>query len=110
MQQVFGYTQEDLKYLIEPMSKSSKDPVGSMGNDSPISILSKKPQNLYTYLSKCLLKFLILLRCDKEKLVTQISLPVGRRFNLLEENENQSSILFLEKPIIDNHTISSIKI
>ena len=45
----------------------------------------------------------------REKLVTQISLPVGRRFNLLEENENQSSILFLEKPIIDNHTISSIK-
>ena len=110
MQQVFGYTQEDLKYLIEPMSKSSKDPVGSMGNDSPISILSKKPQNLYTYFKQMFAQVSNPpLDAIREKLVTQISLPVGRRFNLLEENENQSSILFLEKPIIDNHTISSIK-
>ena len=110
MQQVFGYTQEDLKYLIEPMSKSSKDPVGSMGNDSPISILSKKPQNLYTYFKQMFAQVSNPpLDAIREKLVTQISLPVGRRFNLLEENENQSSILFLEKPIIDNNTISSIK-
>ena len=110
LQQVFGYTQEDLKYLIEPMSKSSKDPVGSMGNDSPISILSKKPQNLYTYFKQMFAQVSNPpLDAIREKLVTQISLPVGRRFNLLEENENQSSILFLQKPIIDNHTISSIK-
>ena len=110
LQQVFGYTQEDLKYLIEPMSKSSKDPVGSMGNDSPISILSKKPQNLYTYFKQMFAQVSNPpLDAIREKLVTQISLPVGRRFNLLEENENQSSILFLQKPIIDNHAISSIK-
>ena len=92
------------------MSKSSKDPVGSMGNDSPISILSKKPQNLYTYFKQMFAQVSNPpLDAIREKLVTQISLPVGKRFNLLEENENQSSILFIEKPIIDNHTISSIK-
>ena len=110
MQQVFGYTQEDLKYLIEPMSKSSKDPVGSMGNDSPISILSKKPQNLFTYFKQMFAQVSNPpLDAIREKLVTQISLPVGKRYNLFEESERQSSILFLEKPIIDNQTIASIK-
>ena len=41
--------------------------------------------------------------------MTQISLPVGKRYNLFEESERQSSVLFLEKPIIDNQTIASIK-
>ena len=110
MQQVFGYTQEDLKYLIEPMSKSSKDPVGSMGNDSPISILSKKPQNLFTYFKQMFAQVSNPpLDAIREKLVTQISLPVGKRYNLFEESERQSSVLFLEKPIIDNQTIASIK-
>jgi len=110
MQQVFGYTQEDLKYLIEPMSKSSKDPVGSMGNDAPISVLSKKPQNLFTYFKQMFAQVSNPpLDALREKLVTQISLPLGRRYNLLEENEKQSSILFLDKPILSNDLMSSIK-
>ncbi len=110
LQQVFGYTQEDLKYLIEPMSKSSKDPVGSMGNDAPISILSKKPQNLFTYFKQMFAQVSNPpLDAIREKLVTQISLPVGRRYNLLEESEKQSSVLFLEKPILNNESMASIK-
>ena len=110
LQQVFGYTQEDLKYLIEPMSKSSKDPVGSMGNDVPISLLSKKPQNLFTYFKQMFAQVSNPpLDAIREKLVTQISLPVGRRYNLLEENEKQSSILFLEKPILTSEMMHSVK-
>ena len=110
LQQAFGYSQEDLKYLIEPMSKSSKDPVGSMGNDAPISILSKKPQNLFTYFKQMFAQVSNPpLDAIREKLVTQISLPVGRRYNLLEENEKQSSVLFLDKPILTNELMSSIK-
>jgi len=110
LQQVFGYTQEDLKYLIEPMSKSSKDPVGSMGNDVPISLLSKKPQNLFTYFKQMFAQVSNPpLDAIREKLVTQISLPVGKRYNVLDENEKQSSILFLEKPILTNELMHSIK-
>src|SRR5262249_15638453 len=48
-QQAFGYTQEDLRILMEPMATTGQEAVGSMGNDTPISALSDKPKLLYTY-------------------------------------------------------------
>jgi glutamate synthase (NADPH/NADH) large chain len=48
-QQAFGYTQEDLKFFLEPMAKGGDDPVGSMGCDTPIAVLSRKPKLLYNY-------------------------------------------------------------
>ena len=48
-QQAFGYTQEDLKLLMQPMAVTGQEAVGSMGSDTPISALSDKPKLLYTY-------------------------------------------------------------
>ena len=48
-QQAFGYTQEDLKFLMTPMATTGEEAVGSMGNDTPISALSDKPKPLFTY-------------------------------------------------------------
>jgi glutamate synthase (NADPH/NADH) large chain len=48
-QQAFGYSQEDLQILLEPMATTGQEAVGSMGNDTPISALSDKPKLLYTY-------------------------------------------------------------
>lgn len=48
-QQAFGYTQEDIKFIISPMVKSSEEAVGSMGNDTPLSVLSDQAKQLYTY-------------------------------------------------------------
>ena len=48
-QQAFGYTQEDLKFFLEPMAQVADDPLGSMGHDTPIAVLSKKPKMLYEY-------------------------------------------------------------
>ena len=48
-QQIFGYTQEDLKFLMTPMATTGEEAVGSMGNDTPISALSDKPKPLFTY-------------------------------------------------------------
>ena len=48
-QQAFGYTQEDLKFLMTPMATTGEEAVGSMGNDTPISALSDKPKSLFTY-------------------------------------------------------------
>jgi glutamate synthase (NADPH/NADH) large chain len=48
-QQAFGYTQEDIQFFLEPMSKEADDPVGSMGTDTPIAVLSRKPKLLYNY-------------------------------------------------------------
>ena len=48
-QQAFGYTQEDLQFFLEPMARSGDDPVGSMGADTPLAVLSNKPKLLYNY-------------------------------------------------------------
>ena len=48
-QQAFGYTQEDLQFFLEPMARAGDDPVGSMGTDTPLAVLSKKPKLLYNY-------------------------------------------------------------
>ena len=109
-QQVFGYSQEDLKILIEPMMLSSKDPVGSMGNDTPIAALSKRPQNLFAYFKQMFAQVSNPpLDAIREKLVTQISLPAGQRYNLLEENEGQSRVLFIDNPLLTNERLSAIK-
>src|SRR6185312_11651017 len=46
-QQAFGYTQEDLQFFLEPMAKAGDDPIGSMGSDTPIAVLSRRPKLLY---------------------------------------------------------------
>jgi glutamate synthase (NADPH/NADH) large chain len=48
-QQAFGYTQEDLQFFLEPMAAQGDDPIGSMGADTPIAVLSRKPKLLYNY-------------------------------------------------------------
>ena len=48
-QQAFGYTQEDIKFFLEPMARDGDDPVGSMGTDTPLAVLSNKPKLLYNY-------------------------------------------------------------
>ena len=48
-QQAFGYTQEDLQFFLEPMARSGDDPIGSMGTDTPIAVLSQRPKLLYDY-------------------------------------------------------------
>ena len=109
-QQVFGYTQEDLNILIDPMTKSNKDPVGSMGSDTPISILSKRPQNMFSYFKQMFAQVSNPpLDAIREKLVTQISVPAGKRFNLLEESEKQSSILFIDNPLLTNEKMAALK-
>ena len=48
-QQAFGYTQEDVQFFLEPMAKDADDPIGSMGTDTPIAVLSNKPKLLFNY-------------------------------------------------------------
>ncbi|MFX6743186.1 glutamate synthase central domain-containing protein, partial [Acinetobacter baumannii] len=49
LQQVFGYTQEDVKFLMAPMASGGEEAIGSMGNDSPLAVMSNKNKPLYNY-------------------------------------------------------------
>ena len=53
LQRAFGYTKEDISHFIEPIIKSGMEPIGSMGTDTPISLLSSKPKLLFSYFKQC---------------------------------------------------------
>ena len=106
----FGYSQEDIKWLIEPMAKEGIQPLGSMGNDAPLAVLSDRPQNLFGYFKQ---KFAQVsnppLDPIREKLVTQMAVPIGRRPNFFTESPEHANLLWLHNPVLLNEEIAQIK-
>ncbi len=109
-QMVFGYSQEDLKWLIGPMAVQGMQPNGSMGNDTPLAVLSDRPQALFSYFKQ---KFAQVsnppLDPIREKQVTQMSVPVGRRPNLFDESEDHARLLRIDHPLLFNDDLARIK-
>ncbi len=109
-QMVFGYSQEDLKWLIGPMAIQGAQPNGSMGNDAPLAVLSDRPQALFSYFKQ---KFAQVsnppLDPIREKQVTQMSVPVGRRPNLFDESEEHARLLRIDHPLLFNEDLARIK-
>ncbi len=110
-QAAFGYTEEDLKILLEPMmKKSASQPVGSMGNDAPLAVLSDRPQPLFHYFKQLFAQVSNPpLDAIREKLVTQMAVPIGRRQNLLAETQEHCNILRIDHPIMRNAELARIK-
>lgn len=107
---VFGYTEEDLSVLIQPMAQSGKEPIGSMGNDSPIAILSEKPQLIYNYFKQLFAQVTNPpLDGIREKLITDISLTLGSDTNIFKINEDQCRKLKIQNPVISKHDLDKIK-
>ncbi|MGB1247159.1 MAG: glutamate synthase central domain-containing protein, partial [Flavobacteriaceae bacterium] len=76
---LFGYTQEDIHSIIKPMAQNSKEPIGSMGNDTPLAVLSEKPQLLYDYFKQLFAQVTNPpLDGIREELITDMSLTLGR--------------------------------
>ncbi|MCW9032741.1 MAG: glutamate synthase large subunit [Alphaproteobacteria bacterium] len=110
-QQAFGYTQEDIKYFLEPMSLSGMDPVGSMGHDAPLAVLSNKSRLLYDYFKQ---NFAQVTNPPidpiREELVMSLVSHVGPRPNLLGINEaGQNMRLEVRQPILTNADIEKIR-
>ena len=83
-QQAFGYTQEDLSFFLEPAATKGEDPIGSMGRDTPISVLSDRPKLLYTYFKQCFAQVTNPpIDAIREELVTSLVTLIGPRPNLL---------------------------
>ncbi|TXD85458.1 glutamate synthase large subunit [Subsaximicrobium wynnwilliamsii] len=109
-QVVFGYTEEDLSVLIKPMAQNAKEPIGSMGNDVPIAVLSEKPQLIYNYFKQLFAQVTNPpLDGIREKLITDISLTLGMDANLFQINENQCRKLKIQNPVISKHDLDKIK-
>lgn len=109
-QVVFGYTEEDLSVIIKPMARLGKEPIGSMGNDAPIAILSDKPQLLYNYFKQLFAQVTNPpLDGIREQLITDISLTLGKDTNIFKINEDQCRKLKIQNPVISKHDLDKIK-
>ena len=110
-QQAFAYTQEDLKFLIAPMAEHGEEPTGSMGNDSPLAVLSSKNKTLYHYF-KQLFAQVTNPPIDpiREELVTSLVSFIGPKPNLLGiEERNPPLRLEVSQPVLDFFEMEKIR-
>jgi glutamate synthase (NADPH) large chain len=110
-QQMFGYTQEDLKFLMTPMATIGEEAVGSMGNDTPISALSDRPKSLFTYFKQ---NFAQVTNPPidpiREELVMSLVSIIGPRPNLFDlEGTSKSKRLEVRQPILANEDLEKIR-
>ena len=107
---IFGYTQEDLKTIITPMSINGKEAIGSMGVDTPLAVLSNRPQLLYNYFKQLFAQVTNPpLDGIREEIVTDTSLSLGSEFNLFEISPAHSKKLSIQNPVISNEDLDKIR-
>ncbi len=107
---VFGYSKEDIEKVIYPMTENSSEPIGSMGNDTPIAVLSKKPRHISNYF-KQLFAQVTNPPIDpiREKCVMSLNTHLGNISNLLSQKDTDCQNILLESPILDDENIEKIR-
>ena len=107
---VFGYTLEDINTIILPMGKTAKEPIGSMGSDTPIAVLSQRPQLIYNYFKQLFAQVTNPpLDGIREELITDISLTLGSDRNIFEFSELHCRKLKIQNPVISKEDLDKIK-
>ncbi|MFN8584861.1 MAG: glutamate synthase large subunit [Dehalococcoidia bacterium] len=109
-QMAFGYTIEDLKYILGPMVTNSEEAIGSMGTDTPLAVLSNRAQPLYNYFQQLFAQVTNPpLDAIREELVTSVDTLIGPEGNLLDTGLSDIHLVKLESPFIDNEDLARIK-
>jgi glutamate synthase (NADPH/NADH) large chain len=109
-QKAFGYSTEDLEMIIAPMALEGKEPIGSMGTDTPLAILSDQPQHLSSYF-KQLFAQVTNPPIDpiRERLVMSLATFAGNNGNLLLEDPLTCHSVALRQPVLNNHELEKIR-
>ena len=109
-QQAFGYTFEDQRVFLGPMSKIGRDPVGSMGNDSPLAVLSNKPHLLYNYFKQLFAQVTNPpLDPLKEEIITSSETTIGPERNLLDPQPESCRQIKLQTPILSDEELEQLR-
>jgi len=109
-QRAFGYTLEDLKILMAPMAESGLEAIGSMGSDTPIAVLSNRPQLLYNYFKQLFAQVTNPpLDAIREEIVTMLITTIGSEGNLLAETPEQARLLRIDSPVLTNEQLARIR-
>lgn len=107
---IFGYTLEDIDTIILPMGLTAKEPLGSMGSDTPIAVLSDRPQLIYNYFKQLFAQVTNPpLDGIREELITDISLTLGSDQNIFEFSELHCRKLKIQNPVISREDLDKIK-
>ncbi len=107
---IFGYTYEDLRMLLVPMARDGIEAVGSMGTDTPLAVLSERPQLLYTYFKQLFAQVTNPpIDCIREEIVTSASVAVGSEGNLLKPAPESSRLIELKSPLLTNEELAKLK-
>ncbi|MGY5764449.1 glutamate synthase large subunit [Brachybacterium sp. DNPG3] len=108
-QQTFGYTEEELRVLLAPMASKGAEPLGAMGTDTPIAVLSDRPRLLFDYFTQMFAQVTNPpLDSLREEIVTSLGAAIGPARNLLAETPEHARQLSLDFPIIDNDQLAAI--
>jgi glutamate synthase (NADPH/NADH) large chain len=108
-QQTFGYTEEELRVILAPMARAGAEPIGSMGTDSPVAVLSEKPRLLFDYFSQLFAQVTNPpLDAIREELVTSLQTTIGPEGNLLAPGPASCRRLVLPYPVIDNDELAKM--
>ena len=108
-QVAFGYTYEDLRMLLGPTAATGVQPIGSMGNDTPLAVLSEKPKHLYQYFKQIFAQVTNpALDCIREELVTATETFIGSEGNLLAPGPQSCRMIRLDHPLLDNKQLAQL--
>ncbi len=110
-QQAFGYTQEDIKFFLTPMAMTGQDPIGSMGIDTPLAVLSDRTKNLFNYFKQCFAQVTNPpIDPIREELVMSLVSLIGPRPNLLDPDDaGTKRRLEVRQPILTNMDVERIR-
>lgn len=106
----FGYTKEDINTIIVPMATKGKEPIGSMGSDTPLAVLSDRPQLIYNYFKQLFAQVTNPpLDGIREELITDLSLTLGPDTNLMEITPDYCKKIRIQNPVISKEDLDKIK-
>ncbi|MGC9344763.1 MAG: glutamate synthase central domain-containing protein, partial [Bacteroidales bacterium] len=107
----FNYTREDIETIIKPMAEGGQEPIGSMGNDAPAAVLSRKPQRLFNYFKQLFAQVTNpAIDPIREELVMSLTGYIGSfQQNLLDENPDHVKMVKFKSPVINNTTFQIVK-
>jgi glutamate synthase (NADPH) large chain len=108
-QLVFGYTYEELNLLVAPMARAGAEPIGSMGTDTPVAVLSQRSRMLYDYFQQLFAQVTNPpLDAIREEVVTSLQGVIGPEGDLLSPDENSCRQIVLPQPILRNHELAKL--
>ena len=109
-QRLFGYTIEDLKTIINPMGAKGAEAISSMGNDTPLAVLSEQPQLLYNYFKQLFAQVTNPpLDGIREEIITDISLAIGGDYNIFDISAKHSKKIKIQNPVISNEDLDKLR-